>query len=383
MAAAAPRRRRWPKVLVVLAALLAVAAIFINVQLEPTRLATTVLGQAGKSLQLKLSFEGTPDYAFSPEPRLVLPGFSAASLDGRQFLSAKRAEISLPWGTITGGDPVITRIELDAPVLDLPGLQRWLASRPPAPFELPTLSRGIVVRDGTVKGSDWSLQGLSLELPHLQAGDPATLEAKGRYVAGKSELPFRVRALAATPGLASPLDLDLQITLPAETKEETPKLLSLSLLGRYAWADPKFTLEADKLGVNAAPPLPNFSGKGRFETAESASLGLDAVLIGWPQAWPKLPAALAAQSTNLPVRVTYAGKQDFSDPLQLAISRAGIELQAAVRVPEMQRWLAADAASPLPPLQAKLKAPALEFEGVKLEGVEVEIGEGGKAEAAP
>jgi hypothetical protein len=54
-----------------------------------------------------------------------------------------------------------------------------------------------------------------------------------------------------------------------------------------------------------------------------------------------------------------------------------------LRVPELQRWLAADAASPLPPLEAKLKAPALEFEGVKLEGVEVEISEGATAEAAP
>ena len=382
---AAPRRRRWPKVLGVLAGLAVIAAVWINAQLEPTRLASTVLGRAGESLQLKLSFEGTPDYAFRPEPRLVLPGFRAASLDGVEFLSARRVEISLPWSTITGdADPVITRVELEAPVLDLPGLQKWLASRPPTPFRLPTLRRGISVAEGTVRGRDWSLRALSLELPHLQEGDPAQLQAQGRYFTGKDELPFKLRALAATPGLSSALDLDLQLSLPAAaTKAEPPRVVSVSLLGRYAWADPKFTLEADKLGIAAPSPLPSFSAKGRFETAESANLAFDAVLGGWPQTWPKLPGSLASESEHLPVRITYAGKPDFSDALELSASRAGIELETAVRIPEMQRWLAADAASPFPPLQARLKAPALEFEGVKLEGVEVEIGEGGKAEAAP
>ena len=381
---AAPRRRRWPKVLGVLAALGVVIAIWVNAQLEPSRLAATVLGQAGKALQLKLAFDGTPDYAFRPEPRLVLPGFSVAPLDGAVFLSARRAEISLPWATITGGEPVITRVELDAPILDLPGLQRWLASRPPAPFKLPTLSRGIAVKDGVVRGGGWSLRALSLDLPHLQTGDAATLESTGVFASGNTELPFKLHAIAATPGLVSPLDVNAQLTLPAEsTKAEKPRLVSLSLLGRYAWADPKFTLEADKLDVAAASPLPSFSGKGKLESADTLSLGFDAVLGRWPDAWPKLPGALAAQSEHLPVRVDYAGKPDFSDLLHLSAAREGTEVEASLRVPELQRWLAADASSPLPPLQAKLKAPALEFEGVRMEGVEVELVEGGKAEAAP
>jgi hypothetical protein len=380
----APRRRRWPRVLGVLAALLVIGAIWVNAQLEPTRLATTVLGQAGKALQLRLSFAGTPDYAFRPEPRLVLPGFSAASLDGAVFLSARRAEISLPWATITGGDPVITRVELDAPVLDLPGLDRWLASRPPTPFKLPTLRRGIAVKDGIVRGGGWSLRALALDLPHLKEGDAATLDSQGVFANGPSEYPFKLRAIAATPGLASPIDLDLQLTLPPEsTKKAPPRLASVSLLGRYAWSDPKFTLEADKLGVNADSPLPSFAGKGKLESADTLTLDVDAVLGRWPEAWPKLPVALAARSESLPVHVEYSGKPDFSDALSLSAARDGTEVQASLRVPELQRWLAAEASSPLPPLQAKLKAPALEIEGVKLEGVEVEISEGGKAEAAP
>ena len=67
------------------------------------------------------------------------------------------------------------------------------------------------------------------------------------------------------------------------------------------------------------------------------------------------------------MHLEYHGKSDFSDALALSTARPGIELDARVRVPEMQRWLAEDAASPLPPLQATLKAPSLEFEGVRME----------------
>jgi hypothetical protein len=379
---AGPRRRRWPKVLGVLAASCVVIAIWINSQLEPHRLATTVLGQAGKSLQLQLSFQGTPDYAFRPEPRLVLPGFSAASLDGKVFLSAKRAEVSLPWSSITGdADPVITRVELDAPVLDLPGLRRWLASRPPSPFKLPTLEKGVAVSDGVVNGDGWSLRALKLDLPHLRAGDAATLEASARLLSGKNDLPFKLHAVAATPGLKSALDFGLQLTLPPQGAK--PNIVSVSLRGDYEWADPKFLLNAKQLGVVAVSPLPSFEGKGRFEMADIASLDFDAVLNHWPEAWPKLPDALAKQSEKLPLHLHYQGKPDFSDALQLSAVRDETSLDASLRWPELQRWMAADKAAPLPPLNAKLKTPVLEFEGVRLEGVEVEVSEGGSAGAAP
>ena len=126
------RGRRWLLALLVLGLLLAVAGWWIDRQLEPKHLTELVLKQVGESLQLDLRFDGEPDYAFEPEPRLLIPNFSARSTDGRLFLSAKRVEISLPWSTITGDDPVITRIELDQPVLDLPGLRHWQSQRPQA-----------------------------------------------------------------------------------------------------------------------------------------------------------------------------------------------------------------------------------------------------------
>ena len=370
------RRRRWRWWLGGFAVLCVAGAIFINAQLEPHRLADTVLGRAGKALQLQLHYRGTPEYAFRPEPRLVLPGFSAAGTDGVVFLSARRAEISLPWATLTGGEPVVTRIELDAPVLALPGLRRWLASRPPTPFKLPTLSRGLRVSEGIVREDGWSLQALSLDLPHLQAGDPAKVDAKARYVAGKASMPFQLSAIAATPGLASPLDLKLTLQ-----PEGAPAAIALQ--GRYEWSEPKFMLVADKLALVAKSPVPSLEGKGRLELAEQAVLELDVVLSRWPETWPSLPKALASTTDKLPVSVRYRGKRDFSDPLALAAKRDDTELAATLRVTEFQRWLAADAASPLPPLQGRLKTTALDFDGVTLEGVEVELSEGGSAGAAP
>jgi hypothetical protein len=378
------RRRRWRWILGTLAVLVVAGAIFINAQLEPHRLADTVLGQAGKSLQLRITYQGTPEYAFRPEPRLVLPKLSVAALDAKvAFLTAERAEISLPWSTITGGEPVITRITLDAPVLRLPAMRRWLASRPPTPFKLPTLSRGLALSAGTIIDSAWTLRRLSLDLPRLKEGEAAKLEASAIFAAGKTALPFELTALAATPGLASPLDLQLRLKPTAAAKEPAPAPIAITMKGSYAWADPRFTLLADNFAMAASSPIPSLQGKGKFELAEQAALEFDAVLSRWPETWPTLPKALAEKGDKLPVQLRYRGNRDFSDPLSLVAARDGTELRANLRITEVQAWLAAGPATPLPPLQGTLKTPALDFDGITLEGVEVEISEGGGAGAAP
>ena len=94
------RARRWLTVASVALALLLIGAWWVNRQLEPNRLTALVLDRAGKSLNLDLLFSGTPDYALKPEPRLLIPGLSVRGADGVEFLTATRAEISLPWSTI-------------------------------------------------------------------------------------------------------------------------------------------------------------------------------------------------------------------------------------------------------------------------------------------
>ena len=164
------RGRRWLIVLSLLALALAIGGWWIDRQLEPKRLAALVLAKAGESLGLQLAFDGEPDYAFKPEPRLLIPNLAVRDpATGKVFLSARRAEISLPWDTITGGEPVITRIELDAPELDLPGLRLWQAARPPTPFKLPTLTKGMHLSEGRIRDDGYRVSKLALDLPHAQS----------------------------------------------------------------------------------------------------------------------------------------------------------------------------------------------------------------------
>src|SRR3546814_13689864 len=67
------------------------------------------------------------------------------------LLRARRVYVSVPWSTVRsrGAQLDITRIEFDAPVLDLPALQHWLAARPPGETRMPTLSDGLQVVDGS------------------------------------------------------------------------------------------------------------------------------------------------------------------------------------------------------------------------------------------
>src|SRR5690606_41897955 len=96
-----PRKRRWPWILGVLAGLALLAGWWLDRQLEPARLASTVLSRLGAATGLELSFEGEPDYALRPEPRLLLPGFQARVPGAAApMFKAARVEVSLPWDTI-------------------------------------------------------------------------------------------------------------------------------------------------------------------------------------------------------------------------------------------------------------------------------------------
>lgn len=375
------RGRRWLIALAVLAGLSALGAWWIDRQLEPQRLTTWVLDAAGKSLDLDLRFEGTPDYAFKPEPRLLIPNLQVRNRnDGKLFVTAARAEISLPWNTLTGGKPVITRIELDQPTLDIPELRRWLAGRPKVPFELPTLTRGMRVIAGTLDDDGYRISQFALDLPYLKTGDPAQATVSGTFTQDQTVVEFATRIAMTTPGLQSDFTLDGSGTLKQQPQ---PLPFKLQMAGRFLSDDAGLSLDADSLKLEGASPLPNLSGKAQLKLAERMQFGLDAVLLKWPKDWPALPQPLAANSDNLPLRLSYLGKSDLSDPLSLNLTRDPTLLQASLRVPQIQQWLATPEGSPLPPLNATLSTPKLEMEGVELEGVQIEIRDDTPAASSP
>ena len=365
-----PRARRWSKVAAVVAVVALLLAWLVNRQLEPERLTRTVLDRAGAQLQLDLRFDGRPEYALRPEPRLLLRGFSARGADGKVFLSAKRLEVSLPWATLTGGEPVITRIELDAPRLDVAGLQRWRATRPETPFEVPTLSDGLAVTDGLVVGEGWSVRALSLQLPHLSDGARAEVTTRGEFVRGDSVVGFDGGLDVASAGLRSAFDLGATLAVVQKPK---PLLATLATHGRYAFGDTVDTLRLDSMQLKADSPLPSFDGRAAAAVGKSLAINAAVRLLDWPKDWPQLPGTLASQGANLPLTLSYRGDTAFNGPLALHAEREETVLDARLRVPEFLRWFDDRDGALLPPLAGTLKTPTLEFDGVTLEGVELEL----------
>ncbi len=343
------RRARIRLIALAALALVLLAGIWLAGRLlQPERLTALILDRAGRELGLELSVSEPGDYALRPEPRLVLTGLVARRPgDDTPLLHAARAELALPWATLTGGEATVTRIGLDAPALDLPALRRWLDTRPASdtPLRLPRLSDGLHIDDGRIDGGDWALDRIALSLPRLISGEPTSLTLAAHYRAGDTVLPF---------------DLSLQAT-PRETAA---------------------SLALDDLVLRSASPspLPAFAARGRFEYGDGIALDLAGELAHWPGDWPALPEPFDARELPLPFTLAYAGDAAFSAPLALTLARDGLRFDARLAVPALRDWLDGEAGSPLPPLAGTLQAPQLVVEGIRLEGVRVEIAEDAPAE---
>lgn len=368
----APRKRRWPWYLAVLAVLLLLGAWWVNRQLEPNRLTALVLERAGTALGLELSIEGTSEYALRPEPRLVLPNLVARQPGAATaVLRATRAEVSLPWDTLTGSESlVITRIELQRPVLDLAALAAWQATRPEAPFKLPTLTEGLRVADGRVVGDGWLVSALSLSVPSLRPDEEASAEASGRFEQGTTQLDFTAAANLDKAALASGLELQ---STGHMVSGGTDVPFDLEWLGAFDATGDGVGLAFERLAFVSQPPLPDFTASGDARLAALTTLSLTGDIPRWPEGWPALPAPLAQSESALAFGLEYEGASDFSTPLALKLQRDQTGLQSRFAVPEVLAWLDGDRVNPLPPLQGVLTTPGLVVGGATLEGVRIEF----------
>src|SRR5690606_1773355 len=142
------RRMRRPSTPLLVAgiALLLLLATAVHLLLQPQRVAGFVLGALGDALGLEITARGSSEYDLRGTPGLVVHDVVARDPGAATPLRrARRVYVSAPWSTVRsrGAQLDITRIELDAPVLDLPALQHWLATRPPGESRMPTLSDGL------------------------------------------------------------------------------------------------------------------------------------------------------------------------------------------------------------------------------------------------
>ncbi len=378
---------------------------------HPDRVAAMILSRAGTALGLEITASGASEYRLFGTPMLVVRDVVAKQRDAATpLLRAKRIYLTLPWSTIRAGGAELTveRIELDAPQLDIPALQRWLATRPPSETKIPTLTDGLQVDDGRVTGEGWSIEALDLELPTLYPQRRVHAQASGRLIAGDVRLPFDVHAVLIKPAIGAGFGLAGQLSVESgDWKLPTKPVLGgrlhsgtdgvgldrmkLAATARYVAGDTDLPFVLGFAGplryregklivapagavVRGRDPVPHLNAHGRIEYGAALSLQLAGAIAEWPVSWPALPAPIGASTSPLPFALQYAGKPDFSDVAALHLQRDKTQFDGRFRLPEITAWIdAGTAGSPLPPLDGRMSTPALEVSGAQLRGVEIEI----------
>ena len=419
MSQAAPARRvgkRLLRLAAVIAIVLLVLALSAGWLLQPQRAGGLLLNQLGNSLGLKITASAI-DYRLRGTPQLVLRDVIAQRPgDAKALLRAQRVLVSLPWRTLRarGANLTVQRIELDAPVLDVPAMQAWLASRPPSQeTRIPTLTDGLRIIRGRIDNDDWRIDGLTIDLPSLHPQLLLRARVRGRYFAPPISIPADLaiaiahpaRFLAGAPTgvagvggltvanagwqvpaqvfLAGPLRLgkDSALMKPARLgiaaryrSASTDLPFRLGLHGPMAFKRATWRFVPVDVVLDGDGAIPDARARGSVSVGRRLVLHLDGQIAGWPDAWPALPPPLSTSNQPMPFALDYKGAIDFADIAELELQRDSTRFDARFRLPQVLAWLDQMATgTPLPPLQGSLSTPRIDIAGAVLEGVEVEL----------
>ncbi len=419
---ARPGRRARIAIVVAATAIGAVVllSLLLRAALEPQRASRFLLDRVGASLGLEIRAAGRAEYRLRGTPVLVLRDVGVREPGAaRELLHADRLLLSVPWSTIRARGDVLaaTRLEADAPRVDLPALQHWLATRPPSttPKRLPSFTDGVRIRDGRLAKDDWTIDGIQVDLPRLAAGEPAHARLRARYLDPPLEIPVDLAIAVSDPdallrnartGFAASGRISVRRggdwTLPAwlvlsgplrfgaDDVRLDPARIGIAarwesgatrvpfalgahgplLFDEAVWQLADATLALRGRGIPARDPVPPLRARGQLALGRRLVLRLQGHIARWPQAWPALPAPLAAADAPMPFALDYTGAPDLGDVASLALQRERATLDARLRLADVQGWLANDAGNPLPPLDARVRAPLLDLDGARLEGVE-------------
>lgn len=405
------RSRRFVLVAGGLALLLLLLALGVRMALQPARVTATILDRTGRALGLEITATGIGEYRLRGLPMLVVrdvvvrqPGATTP------LLRAERILLSVPWSTIRarGAELNATRIELDAPHLDVPALQRWLATRPPAERRTPTLTRGLAVTRGRIDNGSWRIEDLDARLPEFAPGRPVAAQVRGRYVDAATRIPFELAVALTRPdgdaGLAviGPLTIErdrwrmparirlsgplrvgdgalrivpMRLALSARYESgETRLPFALGLTGPLRFQNATWSVAPAGIALRGDGVVPDFDARGALALGRRVVLHLDGTLATWPEAWPALPPPIGQSRSPLPFALDYVGRSDFGDIARLRLQRDATRFDGRFRLPELTVWVdAADSGSPLPPLDGRASTPRLEISGAQLEGVDVTL----------
>jgi hypothetical protein len=122
-------------------------------------------------------------------------------------------------------------------------------------------------------------------------------------------------------------------------------------------------------------------GRRRIAASRTAlQLDVLATLPAWPAHWPALP--LPATDADSPVRIDldYSGNARLQGKLAVRLAREDADLAGQMTLGNVLAWLDAPANHPLPPLHGDLASDRLDFGGIELRGVRLQIDDAPPAE---
>ncbi len=351
MNAEAPRRQRWPLYVgAVIVSLIVLLSVFRHF-MQPERLSATLLAEAEKASGLSLKLATPADISLWPDLNIVLRGLEARSEAGaRPILLVERVELGLPWGTLWGGEVEVSALRLHRPRLDRDALNSWQGARPAtvgpaAPPQLPRLNAELSITEGRVFGrvrDSWELADIELRLSRLLPGEDFRLALGFEYREGEQRLPLKLDATGRLHATGMPLEL-------------AP--LALRLLD---------TSGEDLLRLN-----------GQLELAwpHRLQLLLEGRSRHWPQEWPQLPQAAADAESDYALMLEFTGTPDLRGPLKAEFSRGGLQSQLQADAGQLLAWLGQPGTRSLPPVRGSAQMPLIERDGLRIEGLRIELRE--------
>jgi hypothetical protein len=405
------RRRRWLRFLIALGIFLLLLSLFVSWMLQPKQLVPLILDRTGKILGLEITADADAgaEARLRGEPQLIVRNLVAREPGAKTtILRADRVLLALPWSSLRRGgkDLVIKRVELDAPVLDIPALQAWLAQRPPGEqTKIPALTDGLRVINGRIYNDGWRIENIEVRLPSLHPSQPVDAQIKGRYVDAPTAIPFDLAVALTKPAndagvavvgsisiergdwrlpavikLSGPLHLgDDDVTVsPARLgisgryeSGETTLPFSLGLHGPLRFDEGTWVLAPVGVALRGDTPMPDFDAYGALALGRRLVIELDGALPQWPSSWPALPAPVSKSTSPLPFALRYTGQPDLSDVAGLRLRRDTTDFDSHFRLYDVLGWIDQAGGSPLPPLDGRLQSPQLEISGAVLEGVDI------------
>jgi hypothetical protein len=388
--------------------LLVVAGLLLYVA-QPQRATRLVLAQLGRTLGLEIT-ASTGEYQLRGTPTLSVRDVVAREPGAaKPLLRADRILLSLPWSTIRarGSDLTVEKIELDRPVIDMDALQHWLRQRPPGETRIPTLTRGLRIRDGSIVAAGWSLGDVKLDLPTLAPAQRVSAHVAGRYRGKGLQAPFVLDVVLSVPSRDAAVGIAGDVSIVTNTWRVPARIrlsgvlhpadrwrfdharlglsaryhsgrtrmpFVLGMAGTLRGLDGGLQLAPAGIAIRGAGLIPTLEARGGIAIANSLALQFAGVLPTWPEAWPVLPSPLAGSRAPLPFQLRYAGSADLSDVVELRIDRDTTRFDARFRIPDIAAWIdAADAGSPVPPLDGRVTMPSIEIAGAQLQGVELTL----------